>query len=102
MKESTDKIRVQFDHIADGLKIRSPDTELTYFLICGEDEKFVPATAEIDGETVIVSNPDVAKPVAVRFAWQDTAVPNLINSAGLPASPFRTDNFERLSKGVDH
>ncbi|MEE2826005.1 MAG: sialate O-acetylesterase, partial [Planctomycetota bacterium] len=96
------KIRVQFDHIADGLKIRSPDTELTYFLICGEDEKFVPATAEIDGETVIVSSPDVAQPVAVRFAWEDTAVPNLINSAGLPASPFRTDNFERLSKGVDH
>ena len=96
------KIRVQFDHVADGLKIRSPDTELTYFLICGEDEKFVPAMAEIDGETVIVSSPDVAKPVAVRFAWEDTAEPNLINTAGLPASPFRTDNFERLSKGVDH
>ncbi len=91
-----------FDHGADGLKIRSPDKELTHFLICGDDQQFVPASAQIDGDTVIVSSPEVAKPVAVRFSWEDTAEPNLINSAGLPASPFRTDEFDLLSKGVDH
>lgn len=96
------KIRLTFDHMADGLKIRSPDTELTHFLICGDDQQFVPASAQVDGDTVIVSSPKVPKPVAVRFSWEDTAEPNLINSAGLPASPFRTDEFDLLSKGVDH
>ncbi len=65
------------------------------------DKKFVAASATIDGDTIVVSSPKVAKPVAVRFGWEDTAEPNLINSAGLPASPFRTDNFELLSKDVD-
>jgi sialate O-acetylesterase len=59
----------------------------------------VAATAEIDGETVVVSSPDVPKPVAVRFGWEDTAEPNLFNKAGLPASPFRTDTFPMVTAG---
>ncbi len=94
-------IRLTFNHIADGLKIRSPLTELSHFTICGDDQKFVAASATIDGDTIVVSSPKVTNPVAVRFGWEDTAEPNLINSAGLPASPFRTDNFELLSKDVD-
>ena len=68
---------------------------LTDFTIAGEDRKFYPATAVIEGDTIKVScDPDVVpRPVAVRFGWHDTAEPNLCNKAGLPASPFRTDDF---------
>jgi sialate O-acetylesterase len=51
------------------------------------------AEAEIQGEDVVVSSPEVAKPVAVRYAWDDDPECNLVNSAGLPASPFRTDQW---------
>ena len=95
-------IVLTFDHIAKGLKIRSPQTELTHFMISGDDEKFVPAEAIIQGNSVVVSSLKVPQPVAVRFGWEDTAEPNLINSVGLPASPFRTDDFKLLSEGVDH
>ncbi|MDP6107331.1 MAG: 9-O-acetylesterase, partial [Candidatus Brocadiia bacterium] len=61
--------------------------------IAGEDRQFVEAGAEIDGETVIVSSPEVAGPVAVRFGWHQTAEPNLSNKEALPASPFRTDRW---------
>ena len=97
-----DTIVVNFDHIAKGLKIRSPQSELTHFMISGDDQEFFPASATIQGDSVVVSSSKVPQPVAVRFGWEDTAEPNLINSAGLPASPFRTDNFELLSEGVDH
>jgi len=46
----------------------------------------------VDGDTVMVSSKEVAKPVDVRFAWSNDAVPNFFNKAGLPASPFRTDD----------
>ena len=63
------------------------------FIIAGQDRRFVPATAAIQGDRVIVSSPEVAQPVAVRFAWDETANPNLVNSAGLPAISFRTDSW---------
>ena len=66
---------------------------LTWFTIAGADKTFYKANAEIKGDTVIVSSPDVAKPVAVRFGWHQLAEPNLVNKADLPASPFRTDNW---------
>ena len=72
---------------------------LSHFTIAGEDQKFVPATAEIHGETIVVSSPEVAKPAAVRFAWDQNAEPNLFNKAGLPASPFRTDDWPLVSVG---
>ena len=93
-------IRIEFDS-AIGLKTRD-DQPPTHFIICGSDEKFVSAVARIDGETVIVEAPQVLEPVAVRFAWTDTAEPNLINAAGLPASPFRTDDFKLLSNDKDY
>ncbi len=91
-----DKIRVKFHH-AEGLVAKGG--ELTHFTIAGEDEKFVPAEAAIDGQTVVVSSPEVKRPVAVRFGWTDTAEPNLFNGAGLPASPFRTDDFKMVTEG---
>ena len=86
------KIRVKFKHGA-GLTAKD-DKPLTHFQIAGEDEKFVDAKATIDGDTIVVTSEEVQKPVAVRFAWNELAEPNLFNKAGLPASPFRTDKFK--------
>ena len=74
----------------------SPGSELEGFAICGADGKWVWAQARIEGETVVVSSPQVAAPVAVRYAWAANPTCNLYNKAGLPAAPFRTDDF-RLS-----
>jgi len=96
MKVEGSAIRVSFTHAA-GLKTRDGGA-LKWFQIAGADEKFVDAEAKIVGDTVVVSSPLVSVPVAVRYAWDnypDTA--NLINAAGLPAAPFRTDSFDALS-----
>lgn len=85
-------IRIHFDHTAGGL-ISLDDEVLTWFEIAGADRIFYKATAEIDGHTVVVSSPRVTDPAAVRFGWHQLAEPNLANSAGLPASPFRTDRW---------
>ncbi len=93
MSTNGDRIRIIFEH-GEGLRTRNDD-QPSDFMICGADRKFVPASATITEDGAIeVSSPDVLNPVAVRFAWIDTAEPNLENSAGFPASPFRTDNFE--------
>jgi sialate O-acetylesterase len=69
------------------------------FAIAGEDRKFVWAKAQIYGDTVVVSSPAISKPVAVRYGWADFPVVNLWNKDGLPAVPFRTDNFPMLTAG---
>lgn len=84
------KIMLTFDHCGSGLKSLD-GKDLTQFTIAGEDKNFMAARAEIRGNTVEVTSPAVVKPVAVRFAWHETAVGNLANKEGLPASPFRTD-----------
>jgi sialate O-acetylesterase len=66
---------------------------LTDFAVAGNDRVFQPATATIAGDRVIVSSPLVVEPVAVRFGWNELAMPNLVNEAGLPAMPFRTDDW---------
>jgi sialate O-acetylesterase len=91
MKVEGDKAVLSFDY-ADGLKSRDGQ-ELTEFQAAGADKNFVPAKAAIQGDTVVVTAPGVAKPAAVRFGWHKTANPNLCNGAGLPASPFRTDSW---------
>lgn len=68
--------------------------DLTHFEVAGEDKVFVPAKAKIEGNSVKVWSKDVKNPVAVRFAWDNIAEPNLFNKEGLPASAFRTDNWE--------
>ena len=77
-----------FDH-SDGLKARAGEIE--GFELAGADKTFYPATARIDSEKVIVSSAEVKTPVAVRYAWKDDPKANLVNGAGLPASPFRSD-----------
>jgi sialate O-acetylesterase len=81
---------LKFENTAGGL-ISPNGAPLSWFSVAGPDGKFVTANAEIVGDTVKVSADAVEKPVAVRFAWDETAQPNFYNKAGLPAEPFQTD-----------
>src|SRR5437667_4147781 len=90
------RLRAWFDHAGSGLASRGDPRgggSLTGFTIAGQDRRFVPAEALIDGATVVVSSPDVKDPVAVRYAWAGDPVSNLVNKEGLPASPFRSDEW---------
>jgi sialate O-acetylesterase len=102
MKVEGEKIRLFFDYADSGLMVgakkgRAPVVEdkaakLKWFAVAGADKNFVWAEAVVDGKTVVVSSPEVKKPVAVRYAYcQNPAGANLYNRDGLPASPFRTD-----------
>jgi len=82
------KIVLKFKHADGGLKSRDGQP-LTWFTVAGADGIFVPADAKIMGDTVEISSATVSKPVAVHFAWDETAQPNFCNQAGLPAEPFR-------------
>lgn len=97
-KREGDAIRIQFEHTGEGLQARGGEP-LSHFQIAPADGPFVPATATIEGDSVVVRSEEVSEPAAVRFAWDQTAEPNLINSAGLPASPFRTDDRPLTTKG---
>jgi len=87
-----DSIRLRFDYVGGGL-VAKEGGPLNGFAVAGEDRKFVWAEATIDGSTVVVGNDAVARPVAVRYAWANNPVCNLYNTADLPASPFRTDDW---------
>jgi sialate O-acetylesterase len=84
---------ISFDHVGGGLVAKGGD--LVGFTIAGKDGTFHPAKAEIKGDTVIVFSEQVPNPAAVRYGWVNFARPtlNLFNKEGLPASPFRTDDF---------
>jgi len=83
---------IRFSHADGGLKVKGKGP-LMGFAVAGADKKFVWAKARIKGGTVIVSSPLVATPIAVRYAWAHNPICNLFNGAGLPASPFRTDQW---------
>lgn len=87
------KAVVSFSHLGGGLVAR--DGPLTGFTLAGSDGKFFRASAVIDGNTVVVSSPDVPAPAAVRYGWADIPLPplNLWNKANFPASPFRSDTW---------
>lgn len=87
---------LEFSHAA-GLGPRDGGV-LQGFAIAGADRKFYPAAAKISGTTVIVSNPQVPNPAAVRYAWAGNPICNLTNGAGLPAGPFRTDDWADTTK----
>ena len=93
MKVDGKSIRVEFAHAAAGLKARD-GAALSEFQIAGADGKFVEADAKIDGDSVVVSSAGIAEPKHVRFGWHKLANPNLVNSEGLPASPFQTNNWQ--------
>jgi len=83
------QMRVWFAH-ADGMQAKGGGP-ITGFTIAGADGNFTPAEAKVEGGTVVVWNSQVSDPVAVRYAWADDPVCNLVNQAGLPANPFRSD-----------
>jgi sialate O-acetylesterase len=104
MKVEADKVRVTFSGTDGGLvakpvehTVTRPASPVQGFAICGADRKWVWAQAVIKGNSVEVWSPDVPLPVAARYAWADNPVCNLFNGAGLPASPFRTDDFPMMS-----
>ena len=114
MKIEGHTIRLSFLHASDGLVARpipttyrrksllvesvplvrpSPQSQLEGFAVCGEDHVWRWADASIDGDTVVVSSKETPNPIAVRYAWADNPITNLYNKQGLPAAPFRTDDF---------
>jgi sialate O-acetylesterase len=95
VKFTDGKAILSFANLDGGLEARG--TALSGFAIAGPDQKFIWATATIDGEKIVVSNPNVPQPMAVRYGWADFPVVNLFNKKGLPATPFRTDNWPMIT-----
>jgi sialate O-acetylesterase len=106
MKVEGGAVRVSFTHLGSGLTIGAapwmapgvqplPTDKLVGFVVAGADKNWVEADAKIDGNDVVVSSAQVAAPVAVRYDWQNSPSGNLYNKDGLPASPFRTDEWPR-------
>ncbi len=92
MKTEKEGIRIYFDNADNGLM--SKNGAPTSFFIAGEDHRFLPAIARIDGSTVVVSNKTLKNPVAVRFGFLNESIPNLFNKDGLPVNLFRTDDWK--------
>jgi len=103
-KVEGNRIRLEFDHVGGGLIVGEkkgigpatvlPDGKLKWFAIADKDRKWYWADAVIDGNTILVSHPQVPVPSAVRYAFAfNPEGANLYNKEGLPASPFRTDNW---------
>jgi sialate O-acetylesterase len=84
-------LRIEFSNTADGLVLRGNTSPA--FALAGEDHRWFWARARLDGRAVILTSPDVPRPVAARYAWQSNPPATLFNAAGLPASPFRTDDW---------
>ena len=105
MKVDGDKVVISFKNTGTGLtigvppwspkgEVPAPADSVQGFVIAGEDKKFVPADAKIEGDTVIVSSAQVPNPVAVRYAWDAVPVCNLYNKEQLPAISFRTNDWK--------
>ena len=97
MTVSGSTVRLRFDQVHGGLVASSEG--LTGFAIAGSDRRWAWADAHIDNDTVILTSTTVANPVAVRYAWAIGSVASLFNGAGLPASPFRTDDWPGVGTG---
>ncbi|MCU0709127.1 MAG: sialate O-acetylesterase [Pirellula sp.] len=101
MQEDGDGIVLTFNHIPNGWRPFDVN-EPRGFTIAGEDKKFYPAVAKIlDGGKIRVSSPSVSKPMAVRYAWADNPVCNMYSRAGLPLTPFRTDDWPGVTLGKE-
>lgn len=94
MNIEKDKIRISFKNAESGLMCK--DKTITEFYIAGQDRVFQPAEAKIEGNGVIVWNKAIKNPVAVRFGFTNTAMPNLFSKEGLPVNLFRTDKWDDI------
>jgi sialate O-acetylesterase len=98
MQVKGNSVTIQFTNTGKGLT--GSGNDITGFEVAGADQHFYAAKATIAGTAVIVSAPEVTTPVAVRYAWaDDDSKANLFNTAGLPAAPFRTDNWKSITEG---
>jgi sialate O-acetylesterase len=91
LEKQRDTLRLHFDPAGGALVVRGETPG--EFAVAGADRKWHWATAKLDGETIIVSAPEVSLPVAIRYAWQANPKATLFNTAGLPAAPFRSDDW---------
>jgi sialate O-acetylesterase len=97
MRREGGAIRIRFDRTHGGLVAHGDGP--AEFAVAGADRRWVWARARIEGDTVVVSSPEVPEPMAVRYAWQANPQATLFNGAGLPAAPFRTDDWPGVTEG---
>jgi hypothetical protein len=100
MRMEGSQVRQSFDHVGGGLELR--DSRRRNFIVAGDDKRFHPARAEVDGDTLVVSSVAVTSPKAVRYGWTAAGALNLFNAEGLPASPFRTDEWDMDPGPIDN
>ena len=93
-----DKVTLDFNHVSGGLRAHD-NSVVKGFAVCGEDRKWVWAEAQLSGQRdqIVVSSAAVPAPVAVRYAWADNPVCNVVSAAGLPLTPFRSDDFPMVT-----
>ncbi len=93
-----DKAIIEFGNADNGFVVKNKYGYIEGFTIAGADKKFVWAKAYIDGNKVVVYSDQVKNPVAVRYSWANNPDVNLFNKEGLPAVPFRTDNWKGITQ----
>lgn len=91
---SKGEVSLYFDYAPNGFMAR--DKKVTGFYIAGEDRNFLPAEVKIQANRIVIKNKSVKAPVAVRFAFTNTAQPNISSKEGLPITPFRTDDWDTV------
>ena len=96
-RKEGNRIRISFLNTGSALSVADAK-EITGFSIAGRDQKFYWATAKIEGNEVVVYSDKVSEPEAVRYAWADNPECNLVNTEGLPAIPFRTDQWKGITQ----
>jgi len=101
MRIEGNRVYIEFNHVGSGLEVHDPYGYLKGFTMAGTDRKFHWARADlVDDHTVVVYSPEVEEPVAVRYGWADNPYDlNLYNEEGLPANPFRTDDWAGITTG---
>jgi sialate O-acetylesterase len=97
VERASGALKLHFDHADGGLVVKGE--KLGEFSLAGDDRKWYWADARIEGDAVIVSSPSVPDPKVVRYAWQSNPAATLFNGAGLPAAPFRTDDWPGVTVG---
>ena len=91
MRVEDRKAILSFRHVSGGLEAKGG--QLIGFVVAGSERRFVRAEARIVGDRVEVWSPEVDRPIAIRYCWADNPACSLYNREGLPASPFRTDDW---------
>ncbi|HEX8429019.1 sialate O-acetylesterase [Hymenobacter sp.] len=99
MSVSGNTAKLRFTGVGSGLVVKGGNGALKGFAVAGADKKFYWATATVQGQDVVLSSSAVPTPVAVRYAWANNPEANLYNREGLPAAPFRTDQWEGITHG---